>query len=57
MRELEKITDLIVKISPVYISPEDYTDVNNTPNDWIYELLEDKTVDNEQKAGVLMGTA
>ncbi len=51
MRELDKISSLIVKMSAAKKLQETVTD----NNEWIYELLDDKSVDNERKAGILMG--
>ena len=51
MRELDKVSSVIVNASVV---KEPQEDVDN-PNEWIYELLEDKTIDNERKARMLLG--
>ena len=51
IRKLDKISSVIVNASVVKEAQED---VDN-PNEWIYELLEDKTIDNERKAKMLLG--
>ena len=51
MRELDKVSSLIVNASA---AKEPQEDVDN-PNEWIYELLDDRTIDNEQKARMLLG--
>lgn len=51
MSELDKVSSLIAKLCPVSKPADD----DLAPNEWIYELLEDKTVDNERKARILLG--
>ena len=51
MRELDKISSLIVNVS----AATNHQETVSSNNGWIYELLEDKSIDNEQKARILMG--
>ena len=51
IRKLNKIISVIVNASVVKEAQETL----DNPNEWIYELLEDKTIDNERKARMLLG--
>ena len=51
MRELDKVSSLIENAS---VAKEPQEDVDN-PNEWIFKLLDDKSIDNEQKARMLLG--
>lgn len=55
MLELNKIRSLIVNVSAVQptIHPQNGIVVDN--NEWIFKLLDDETIDNEQKASILLG--
>ena len=51
IRKLNKIISVIVNASVVKEAQETL----DNPNEWICELLEDKTIDNERKAKMLLG--
>ena len=51
IRKLNKIISVIINASVVKEAQETL----DNPNEWIYELLDDRTIDNEQKARMLLG--